>query len=715
MTSPVPESVASVVLEKGTSSGSPCQYPYRNVPVYVRNKHLCICLRNKPAEQFHLWDFTLYDKLLEAEGKMSFKFKKKDCQVMLQGDPQTLRTIRQEVLALMNGLGVEGRSTRPQGRPALAAKGPHKPRQQPAQQANPYAKPSSSVASRPPSRANSFVSEPVLPRRADLKRQIDYHSGSLLPPLHPAKRNASRPTPDEMKRERERRDASPGGKSDSSGRSGRSGVSGVSAVSRPLALCPEADNLTEAQKKVVNLARYGKNVFFTGGAGVGKSYLIHILKSFIPQDTLFVTASTGLAACQIGGSTIQKFGGIQNSDDTVDRIVSSVTKSFQAMQRWTSAKTLIIDEISMVEGRFFQKLEELGRRLRGCHKPFGGLQLLISGDFLQLPPVPPNDPASLPAAAASSSRGPPGIKRSDSTASLQSNASTGSRRGVRKLPVIFAFETDAWRKTVQHTVELTQVFRQSNQQFISILNEIRFGNPSPATLTLLMAHARHLINGRQQQQQQQQGQSKAGVVATKLLPRRKEVDELNRESLRQLPGQTREFLAVDNTGPGGIDLDMATNAPRHLTLKKGAQVILVKTINASRHLVNGARGVVTQIHPKLLVHFPGAAGSKDHEINATCFDVRVGNQVVATRTQVPLVLAWAFTVHKSQGMTIDMAEVGLAGTFAEGQAYVALSRVKSLEGLTIHGVRDENELRYVIRANDRCLLYYENLRKAANR
>ncbi|OAX78569.1 hypothetical protein ACJ72_07124, partial [Emergomyces africanus] len=206
--------------------------------------------------------------------------------------------------------------------------------------------------------------------------------------------------------------------------------------------------LSEEQKRVVEaIVKDGKSIFFTGSAGTGKSVLMReIIRKLRERykrepDRVAVTASTGLAACNIEGVTLHSFAGIGLGKEPVADLVKKVKRNQKNRTRWLRTKVLIVDEISMVDGDLFDKLEEIARKIRNNGRPFGGIQLVVTGDFFQLPPVP------------------------DSTKTAK-----------------FAFSASTWNTTIEHTILLTHVFRQKDPKFAAMLNEIRLGKLSPETI-----------------------------------------------------------------------------------------------------------------------------------------------------------------------------------------------------------------------------------------
>lgn len=451
-----------------------------------------------------------------------------------------------------------------------------------------------------------------------------------------------------------------------------------------------ASHLSDEQRGVAKaVVDEGKSVFFTGSAGTGKSVL---MRSIIQQlkakhrrepDRLAVTASTGLAACVIEGTTLHSWAGIGLGKEPAAELVKKIKRNAKTRTKWTRTKILVIDEISMVDGELFDKLENVARIIRNNGRPFGGIQLVVTGDFFQLPPVP-------------------------------------EKNSVAK----FAFDAATWNTCIQHTILLTHVFRQKDPTFANMLNEMRLGNLSQNSIAEFKKLQRPL-------------QFTDDVDATELFPTRGEVDMANNTRMHRLSGQVMTYQATDSGEVDNVQRDkILANflAPEQLTLKKGAQVMLIKNIDPQ--LVNGTLGkvmsfmdeatyatykgdeetyrtayregmsddeetktarakfdaarwknkepgAVTRYWP--MVRFPLADGTfrdmlcQPEEWKTEAQD----GKIIAKRVQVPLILAWALSIHKAQGQTLSRVKVDLGKVFERGQAYVALSRATSQAGLQV--------------------------------
>uniref|UniRef100_A0A671XU82 ATP-dependent DNA helicase PIF1 n=1 Tax=Sparus aurata TaxID=8175 RepID=A0A671XU82_SPAAU len=410
--------------------------------------------------------------------------------------------------------------------------------------------------------------------------------------------------------------------------------------------------LNKEQAAVLSAVLSGKNVFFTGSAGTGKSFLLKRIMGSLPPKSTFATASTGVAACHIGGTTLHSFAGVGSGSAPLEQCIELAQRP-GVLQHWTSCRHLIIDEVSMVEAQFFDKLESVARSVRRSTEPFGGIQLIVCGDFLQLPPV---------------------------------------SKGKEKAS--FCFQARSWRKVIQLNMELTEVRRQTDQSFISLLQAVRVGRVTEEVTAKLMESAYHQIE-------------RDGILATRLCTHKDDVELTNENKLQQLPGSVRVFEALDSDPALVKTIDAHSPVSRLIQLKVGAQVMLTKNLDVTRGLVNGARGVVVAFesgkHGLPRVRF--LCGVTEL-LKPERWVFKSGGGVHLSRQQLPLKLAWAISIHKSQGMTLDCVEISLARVFESGQAYVALSRARSLEGLRVMDFDPR-----VVRADPDVLVFYKKLRK----
>ncbi|DBA78175.1 hypothetical protein WJX79_002289 [Trebouxia sp. C0005] len=420
----------------------------------------------------------------------------------------------------------------------------------------------------------------------------------------------------------------------------------------------ELPELSQEQQHILSQVKEGHSVFFTGCAGTGKSLLLkHILRS-LPKDSTFVTASTGLAASALGGTTINAFAGIGKGEGDLGQLAKLASRP-DAAQRWRKARALVIDEISMVDGALFDALEALARGIRSKQEPFGGIQLILAGDFHQLPPVAKGKEAA----------------------------------AARK----FAFEAATWRLCVHHCAQLTRVFRQADQEFVDMLASIRSGrcNPKGSLVEQLQGRCGQALD------------TSDGILPTKLYTHREDVDLVNSHQLQALPAQPVRYVAQDS-GPSTDLLKTACPARGTVELKEGAQVMLIRTLSTSRGLVNGSRGVVEKfVGGAFKLPVVRFANGEVKTVGRERWVLASGGRIMAVRSQIPLDLGWAMSVHKSQGMTLDRVEVNLERAFEAGMAYVALSRVKSLGGLRLLG----GISRQALTADAKVLAFYKSMQQ----
>jgi ATP-dependent DNA helicase PIF1 len=438
----------------------------------------------------------------------------------------------------------------------------------------------------------------------------------------------------------------------------------------------DLDTLNTTQRAAYDAILAGKSIFLTGPGGTGKSYLLKLLYDELPKQTgktVALTALTGCAALLLHpkAKTLHSWAGIGLGRNVVPLLVSEIRKNRRAALRWLTADVLVIDEISMMTPELFEKLDAVGRQIRRCEtRPFGGLQLVLVGDFYQLPPV-------------------------------------VRAEGEEVQETRFVFESPLWRQIGLTTFDLTEIVRQRDPVFQTVLNEARRGEVSKRSLKVL---ARRMGLD----------WSELEIKPTMLFTRRAQVDDINMSHLRKLTSERRTFKATTiflptaNTqgftevhplvqkGVAKADND-APYVPE-LTLAIGAQVMLLKNM-PDLGLVNGSRGVVVgytdapSIAPKKTDATAAAEQpTAQKQIQVPLVKFRNGFQMPiehatwelsdlpgVLRRQIPLRLAYAITVHKAQGATLDCALIDVGSrTFEFGQAYVALSRVRDLESLFIH-------------------------------
>ncbi len=386
------------------------------------------------------------------------------------------------------------------------------------------------------------------------------------------------------------------------------------------------------QERALDILKTGGNVFLTGEPGSGKTYVINKYIAYLEACGLSVavTASTGIAATHIGGMTIHSWSGI-GARDTLDRYsLDQIASQKKNIDRVKKAHVLIIDEISMLDGKMIDMVNIVSQTIRQSVEPFGGLQLVFVGDFFQLPPI----------------------------------AKMGEA-------MRYAFESRGWEEARPITCYLGDQFRQDDEMLLSLLQCVRRNEVEEEHYTLL---------------QEQKEIGFEHIEPTKLYTHNADVDAVNGSKLRELNGMVRKFRME---GRGNkqllVGLTKSCLSPELLELKEQAMVMCTKN-NLEAGYVNGTLGRVIAFDADEGYPIIETSDGRKLTIKPATWTIAENGKVLAEIEQIPLRLAWAITVHKSQGMSLDAAEIDLSRAFAFGQGYVALSRVRTLTGLKMLGM-----------------------------
>jgi ATP-dependent DNA helicase PIF1 len=437
--------------------------------------------------------------------------------------------------------------------------------------------------------------------------------------------------------------------------------------------------LSEDQQKVFDLYKNGKNVFMTGPGGTGKSALIRYIVEYAKANgkKIDVCALTGCAAVLLNcnAKTIHSWAGVGLAKESAGIIADKVVNHKAKKKNWMGVQILIIDEVSMLSLKLFETLDLIGKKIKMNKLPFGGIQVIFSGDFFQLPPVGDRD-------------------------DIKSNK--------------FCFESKLWDVTFPNQIQLRKMFRQKDEKYAKILNQIRVGKISKNSCALLKSYVGRVPN------------QDEIIKPTILYPRRRDAEIVNNNNLKKLNGEIYSYKVQECNeedlelteneknysnvfSPQQIEYEQkqlltGMNCDKTLELKVGAQVMCIVNLDmdSENPICNGSQGIIKEFseegYPVVkfrngVVRTIGKHNWKSDKIPS------VGVK------QIPLILAWAVTIHKSQGATLEIAEIDIGNNiFACGQTYVALSRVKNLDGLFLKSFNP-----YKIKINLKVKEYYENL------
>lgn len=411
--------------------------------------------------------------------------------------------------------------------------------------------------------------------------------------------------------------------------------------------------LDKDKQKAFDLIKKGENVFVTGVAGTGKSYFLNYLKENLKKE-MSITATTGIASVGIGGSTLHSYCGIGLAQGDVKQILKDITP--KGYLRIMNTKILVIDEVSMISAELFDKIDAIFRIIKKNDCSFGGVQIILLGDFLQLSPVDRENKESF-----------------------------------------FCFESKAWEEGDFKVVELKTVYRQEDKKFVDILNRVREGKMTEEDIKILKGRV------------YTKGDVPNGITPIILTGKNNRASHLNKSRLDLIPFKKKVY----NYSWDGIETKVEklvkdARIETELVIKKGTQVMMMVNKYNKRGVVNGSMGVVIGYgeengYPIVKFEngesfevFPFTWAFKEYSADLKEMET------IATVKQVPLRLAWAITIHKAQGLTLSYLYVESWSIFCNAQAYVAFSRAKNFNGLFINGFDVAQ-----IKCNKKAILFYK--------
>lgn len=413
------------------------------------------------------------------------------------------------------------------------------------------------------------------------------------------------------------------------------------------------------QEQALEILKMGYNAYITGPEGSGKTYLLNKYISYLKNKgiEIGVTASTGIAATHIGGVTIHSWTGIGIRNVLTEYDVEALQEKQYLWKRFEKVKVLVIDEISMLHHFRLDLVDKVCKSFKRNDKPFGGIQVILCGDFFQLPPV----------------------------------STSFEEMGY------FVYHSDAWKNSNFKICYLEEQHRQLDDATISILNEIRKNDLSQKNFEILQSKIA-----------KPSSKEDGTFSPTRLYTHNVDVDLINNRELEKIKSDEKTFEMMERGGDMLVDLlKKSCLALPKMKLKVGAKVMFIKN-NFEAGYVNGTLGTVTAIGK----NGPVVRTYKGQiiDVEPASWKIEEDGKVKAEITQYPLRLAWAITVHKSQGMSLDYVEVDLSKSFERGMGYVALSRVRSIDGLRIIGLNDT-----ALKVSDEVVEFDEELRKSSEK
>ncbi len=403
------------------------------------------------------------------------------------------------------------------------------------------------------------------------------------------------------------------------------------------------------QHRALEILKTGTNVFLTGEPGAGKTHVINQYTAWLRAAGIpvAITASTGIAATHIGGVTIHSWSGVGTREELSLRDIDNILTKEYVVKRFRKSEVLIIDEISMLDGSVLDMVNQILKQARGTNKPFGNMQVVFVGDFFQLPPI---------------NRVPENVQ--------------------------YSFSSKAWAEAEPSVCYITEQYRHEDELLSNLLKSIRCGDVEESHYALLL-------------EQTTIGYDE--IEPTRLFTHNAKVDEMNISQLSSLPARKKQYSMKRKGNKLLVDgLIRSCLSPEKLVLAEDAMVMCTKN-NFEAGYANGTLGRIIGFDRETNLPKLRTADGRVIVVRPVKWSIIDGDKTIAEIEQIPLRLAWAITVHKSQGMSLDAVEMDLQHSFVYGQGYVALSRVKTLVGLKVLGL-NANALQvdpYIIRSDEK--------------
>lgn len=401
----------------------------------------------------------------------------------------------------------------------------------------------------------------------------------------------------------------------------------------------------EACSSILAAIQGEQNILISGPGGTGKTLCLKYICNYMADNDIpyGLCGSTGVAALNVGGQTLHSWGGIPVADISKELMYYRVIKRKEVVERWEKSKYLVIDEISMIGAKLFELVNYIAQRIRNNREPFGGLKLIVCGDFLQLPPVKDE----------------------------------------------WIFSSPSWASCKFKRFEFNSSVRFADREYFAFLSRIRYGCPTPEDIKMLrkrvVAYCQYI---EEKEEKQDTEEWKKTVQPTQLFSRKVDVLAMNMQELEKLDGKEYIFRAQDIHFPKTkhyssekADLMLEEAIPNTVLLKVGAQVMLRCNLSTSEGFINGSRGVVLELNPAFAV----VKFTNNCVRIITAYDFKYETQDGhSIRSQLPLILGYCLTIHKTQGLTIDKCILDIGPSiFNPGQAYVALSRCRNIQNVLI--------------------------------